>query len=407
MKPHWIHGVIGLSCIVPPALGQSATLRWIEIPDGYRQLNSTALSTDGTTIVGVAHANEVGHARPFRWSAASGLQLAELPPDALQGGARGVSYDGNFVVGCFITPERLEAFRWETGGSVEPLGFPSPYIASDAYAVSYDGSFIAVYLGLLGTLGHAARYSQQYGWELLSDGSNVVFELPYAISGDGMTVGGTARDDLTRLRAPCVWNRASGLRLVSNMAGSDGRVITISADGDFCGGMTPDGAFLYSELTGITYLTGTGIDCVVTTGVRENGLRAVGLANGDATHIQRAFLWDLESGSLDLNGLVRDRFCIEPDGYLLEVSGMSVDGRAIAGYGEHMGTVKPWILEFSSFAPGDLNEDGDADLADLAVLLAHFGSEANAPADGDIDQNGIVELQDLSLLLANFGVVCQ
>ena len=57
--------------------------------------------------------------------------------------------------------------------------------------------------------------------------------------------------------------------------------------------------------------------------------------------------------------------------------------------------------------PGDLDNDGDVDLQDLATLLANFGRLDNpSGAQGNIDGDGDVDLQDLSTLLANFGSNC-
>lgn len=55
---------------------------------------------------------------------------------------------------------------------------------------------------------------------------------------------------------------------------------------------------------------------------------------------------------------------------------------------------------------GDIDQDGDVDLADLAELLAAFGActgDANYNADADFDDSGCVDLSDLAELLANFG----
>jgi hypothetical protein len=55
---------------------------------------------------------------------------------------------------------------------------------------------------------------------------------------------------------------------------------------------------------------------------------------------------------------------------------------------------------------GDINADGHVDLADLAILLAHFGAGGATPADGDLNGDHSVDLADLAVLLANFGVDC-
>jgi hypothetical protein len=57
--------------------------------------------------------------------------------------------------------------------------------------------------------------------------------------------------------------------------------------------------------------------------------------------------------------------------------------------------------------PGDVDDDDDIDLSDLAILLAHFGVPSGAgPEDGDLDGDGDVDLNDLAGLLARFGSSC-
>ena len=56
---------------------------------------------------------------------------------------------------------------------------------------------------------------------------------------------------------------------------------------------------------------------------------------------------------------------------------------------------------------GDVDNDGDVDLSDLAELLAHYGTTSGAtPADGDVDCDGDVDLSDLAALLAVYGTTC-
>ena len=52
----------------------------------------------------------------------------------------------------------------------------------------------------------------------------------------------------------------------------------------------------------------------------------------------------------------------------------------------------------------DLNGDGIVDLADLSIVLAHFG-ETGAPGEtaGDVNGDGVVDLSDLALVLEAYG----
>ena len=59
------------------------------------------------------------------------------------------------------------------------------------------------------------------------------------------------------------------------------------------------------------------------------------------------------------------------------------------------------------FCFGDLDGDSDIDLADLAQLLANYGTTSGASyEDGDLDGDGDVDLSDLAGLLAVYGTSC-
>jgi len=57
---------------------------------------------------------------------------------------------------------------------------------------------------------------------------------------------------------------------------------------------------------------------------------------------------------------------------------------------------------------GDLNDDGEIGLSDLAQLLAHYDMTSGAvPGDGDMDCDGDVDLSDLAALLAVYNTTCE
>lgn len=55
---------------------------------------------------------------------------------------------------------------------------------------------------------------------------------------------------------------------------------------------------------------------------------------------------------------------------------------------------------------GDLNCDCSVGLADLATLLANFGSTNAGPSQGDVNNDHRVSLDDLAILLGQFGTTC-
>lgn len=57
--------------------------------------------------------------------------------------------------------------------------------------------------------------------------------------------------------------------------------------------------------------------------------------------------------------------------------------------------------------PGDLDGDGDVDIADLTILLSNFGAMGNLlSSQGDLDSDGDVDISDLTAMLGYFGSMC-
>ncbi|MBI5865275.1 MAG: hypothetical protein HZB38_12345 [Planctomycetes bacterium] len=65
------------------------------------------------------------------------------------------------------------------------------------------------------------------------------------------------------------------------------------------------------------------------------------------------------------------------------------------------------VFTASCGCPGDLDNNGVVDIADLAILLSNFGTPGGATAEmGDSDGDGDIDLQDLATMLNRFGSAC-
>jgi hypothetical protein len=91
--------------------------------------------------------------------------------------------------------------------------------------------------------------------------------------------------------------------------------------------------------------------------------------------------------------------------YLRWAMGPTDDSNTYPGW--NIDDVEIWAVDMSPECPGDLDGDGDVDLSDLSILLAHYGMTSGAEyEDGDLDGDGDVDLTDLSALLAAYGTSC-
>jgi uncharacterized membrane protein len=169
--------------------------------------SASDVSADGSVIVGGL--TGVPAPAPFRWTAASGIQLLMDGADLLTpGSASAVSADGTVIVGARVQPN-VEAFRWTAPEQVIGLGdLPGGEYRSDATDVSADGSVVVgnsdAGNGLPG-LGYqldAFFWTEETGMvslrEFLSaygvtDHLNLSLQA-YAVSASGRTIVGAAYD---------------------------------------------------------------------------------------------------------------------------------------------------------------------------------------------------------------------
>ncbi len=121
------------------------------------------------------------------------------------------------------------------------------------------------------------------------------------------------------------------------------------------------------------------------------------------------------TATLDFGGALADGFysVTVSDDVVSAAAGIALDGEIAdpddpgslpSGEGSAGGGA---TFNFAVQCPGDVNHDHQVNLADLSILLAHYGATGGVGYDdGDLDRDGDVDLGDLSILLAHYGSGC-
>ncbi len=105
---------------------------------------------------------------------------------------------------------------------------------------------------------------------------------------------------------------------------------------------------------------------------------------------------------LDVSAVADD----EPTVYIRWAMGPTDSGVTYPGW--NIDDVEIRAVDVGPPCFGDLDGDDDVDLADLAILLANYGTPSGAEyEDGDLDADGDVDLSDLAALLAVYGTTCE
>jgi len=83
------------------------------------------------------------------------------------------------------------------------------------------------------------------------------------------------------------------------------------------------------------------------------------------------------------------------------------NGEPDPNFARGYGIIDAYAASETGACMGDLDEDGEVDLPDLAQLLSFYGTTSGAEYhDGDLDCDADVDLSDLATLLASYGSTC-
>jgi probable HAF family extracellular repeat protein len=205
------------------------------------------ISYDGSVIAGWH--DPAGYREAFRWTAADGVVgLGDLPGGSDESLARGVSGDGNVIVGFGsvekdgLISSEWEAFRWTAATGMVGLGNLGELGAwSSAGAASADGSVIVGWAASSqGTQGFL--WTEQTGMVGLGDLPGGTFSSnARGVSADGsVVVGGANLFDYDQRGDAFIWTAAAGMKKVTDVLEAQGVDLTgwqlsyatgISADG--------------------------------------------------------------------------------------------------------------------------------------------------------------------------------
>lgn len=394
-------GLLLLNLTVQPAALAQPSFQPIDLASpGYGANDYVRVSDDGRTVVFTGSANN--HTRAFRWREETGPVALAMPSDdgrkIPESYCTDVSADGSRIVGRVHTASHDYACVWVNDELPLPLaGRVSEFYLRDYFAISADGNVV------VGTIDHhPTRWSTPATPMALPALPSFPYGNAWGVSADGSVVAGTVKEG-TKTRG-FRWTESEGT--VSLSGGHMSQAWFVSSDGATCMGSqagvgscrwTDDGEVLGTSGGWPLALSGDG---AVVAGYWGH--------SGDEDYYYAA-IWLSDGRHRDLGEYLRGIGVTGLDGWrLLWVDDISADAQTIVGLGRNpAGEYDYWIARIGPLCPGDANADRVADLADLAVVLAHFGEPSDAVRiEGDLDDDGAVAIDDLMQVLSRFGAAC-
>jgi uncharacterized membrane protein len=340
-----------------------------------------AISWDGKTAVGSMLTTN--GRRAFRWTKTEGIrELGGLPSDIVKTEATAVSADGSTIVGRMnASRSPVEGFVWTSQTGLRPLGRITVGRFTEATKVSADGRTI---VGMGDNEFYKPRGIVWRDMVMNVVDSGAQETTLKNVSQDGRTVFGFASDSYLKNERPFSWVGQSNFSYFPMPGGTYARVTTCSQSGSSWGIAIPRGGDYHAaawlarqELRllpeGFEEVSGSSVSAVP-----DSGNFQVGYVNFKAGGSQAVIWWQNTVQSLEI--LLR-RSGVNLTGWqLTSAAGISGDETRIVGGGLHNGIPEAYIATI------------DKNLLDPSVVITRSGNKFQA------SWKGLGQLQQSDLL---------
>lgn len=309
----------GRNCVCPDAEltpCEGLTFRTLPLPEGLESCGATAVSEDGSVVVGDCQIID-GPNRAVRWDAA-GAEVVTSSLDTLTLG-RGVTDDGTTAF-----------WLGSNGGTYSVFGDESSVLTSEFLnALSQDGSVGAgtTFDGFGGS--SAFRWTADDGVVVLpregGDGQAV------AVSADGAVVVGSVSVD--SIETATWWDITGDAHTLSTPpAFTSSTATAVNEDGTVIVGSTDQAAFLWNGDGVRTLLELESSSSVRAAAVTRDGKRVFG------TSVYGGWTWDETNGLRSLE----DVLGMSDTWTITWIGAVSADGKTLVGSVQRSGDVSPW-----------------------------------------------------------------
>ena len=335
------------AALLLPLAAAAGTLTVLPLGAGY----ATGLSADGKTVVGQV----AGTYETFRWNRISGYTLlgrATFPTLGHGSGIPAVSDDGSVVSATILSDDGSysTAGRWTPAGGWQTLKpLPADAAPSDgedctAYGLSGDGSLVA---GLYWRPGASGGYAHGLAWtaqtggvDMGSDGGSSRID---GANRDGSVLAGWDEHPQYGNRRAAVW--VGGVKTILDDTDWPSEAGSVSADGltvlgqandpakgqEVAAVWTWDGSRWTVNYLGAMNASARKPGTAYAKGATADGSVVVGFARPDSQKPDStAFIWTAAGGMVDLNDYVKAQGFKLRLSRIVDVAGITPDGRAIA-----------------------------------------------------------------------------